>query len=189
MTNTIISKRTSPFTYTKWIKVNGQFYQDGPGIVINGGSGIVGGAELLSGVPLEKRTSMIPVGVHTYVDDEVLDKLMSIGKFRKDIDRGIIVVVKGKKCDQDQTDSIAEKDMLADEHIPTRPITQEEMEAAGAIKNKDGSVDIGEVEDGISPLKQRKMDAGLPGYQKKANREARDQRKFERDASTRRRSK
>ena len=185
--NTIISKRTSPFTYTKWNKVNGQFFQEGPGIVINGGAGIVGGAELLSGIPLERRTSMIPVGVHTYVDDEVLEKLLTIGKFRKDMERGIIVVVRGKRCDQDQTDKIAERDMIEDEHIPTRPVTQEEMEAAGAKKNKDGSVDIGEVEDGISPLKQRKMDAGLPGYQKKANREAREQRKAERKSASRRR--
>lgn len=187
--NTIISKRTSPFTYTKWKTVNGQFYQDGAGIVINGGAGLVGGAELLSGIPLERRTSMIPVGVHTYVDDEVLERLMTIGKFVRDVERGIIVVVKGKKCDQDQTDNIASKDMVDDAHIPTRPVTQEEMEAAGGVKNKDGSIDIGEVNDGDSPLRQRKIDAGLPSYQKKANAEARDQRKAEVRRAYHRRSK
>lgn len=181
--NTIISKRTGTFTYTKWNKINGQFFQDGPGIVINGGAGIVGGAELLSGRPLEQRSSIIPVGVHTYVDDEVLEKLMSIGKFRKDVERGIICVVKGKKCDQDQTDSIAEKDMLPDEHIPTRPVTQEEMEAAGGVKNKDGSVDIGEVDEGDSPIKQRKIEAGQPNYIKERMREEK-----KRDAAERKRT-
>lgn len=187
--NTIISKRTGTFTYTKWVKINGQFHQDGPGIVINGGAGIVGGAELLSGRPLEQRSSIIPVGVHTYVDDEVLDKLMSIGKFRKDVARGIICVVKGKKCDQDATDNIASKDMIADEQIPTRPVTAEEMQNAGASLNKDGSVDIGEVDDGDSPLKQRKMEAGLPNYVKERNREERRRDAHERKRTTTRRRK
>ena len=174
--NTIISKRTGTFTYTKWIKANGQFFQDGPGIIINGGAGIVGGAELLSGIPMEKRTSIIPVGVHTYVDDEVLAKLMSIAKFRKDLERGIIYVVKGKQLDQDKTDDIAENKMIEDCNIPTRPITQDEMEAAGMTINKDGSVDIGEMDEGDSPMRQRKIEAGLPAYQKAANRNARKRR-------------
>lgn len=184
--NTIISKRTSPFTYTKWKTVNGQFYQDGAGIVINGGAGLVGGAELLSGIPLERRTSMIPIGVHTYVDDEVLEKLMTIGKFVRDVERGIIVVVKGKKCDQDQTDNIAAKDMVDDAHIPTRPVTQEEMEAAGGVKNKDGSIDIGEVNDGDSPLRQRKLDAGQPEYVKRRNQDEKKRVAHERRAYARR---
>lgn len=185
--NTIISKRTGTFTYAKWVKSNGQFYQDGPGIVINGGAGIVGGAELLSGKPMEKRSLLIPVGVHTYVDDKVLDKLMSIGKFRKDIERGIITVVRGKKCDQDTTDRIASKDMLEDDHIPTRPVTRENIEDAGGIVNSDGSVNITNVDGDASPLRMRDENAGLPGYQKKANREAREQRKAERKSASRRR--
>lgn len=171
--NTIISKRTTPFTYTKWIKSNGQFFQDGPGIVINGGAGIVGGAELLSGRPLEQRNTLIPVGVMTFVDDEVLEKLMSIGKFVADIKRGLIEVCKGKKLDQDKADQIAETSMLEDDHIPTRPVTEEEMEAAGGKKNKDGSVDIGSVDDGMSPLKVRAIDAGQPSYVTRRNAEAR----------------
>lgn len=185
--NTIISKRERPFLYCAWKKVNGQFFQDGPSILINGGAGIVGGLELLSGRPLDKRSSVIPVGVHTYVDDEVLDKLMSIGKFRSDIERGMIVVVKGKKLDQDKTDSIADKDMIEDDHIPTRPVTGEEIENAGASINKDGSVDIGDLEGDISPLKQRGMDAGQPGYVKKRNQEKREQKKSERKAASRKR--
>lgn len=180
--NTIISKRTGPFTYTNWYMKNGQFHQDGPGIIINGGSGIVGGLELLSGRPLDKRSSIIPVGVHTYVDDEVLDKLMKNGKFLRDIERGIIAVVKGKKVDQDKTDEIAAKEMLDDGHIPTRPVTREEMESAGAKINNDNSVDIGSVETDISPLKQRRIDAGAPSYVKKRNQEARKRRVAERKA-------
>ena len=116
-THTIISKRTTPFTYTKWVKINGQFHQDGPGIVINGGSGVVGGAELLSGRPLEQRNTLIPESILTFVDDKALEKLMTIGKFRKDMERGIITVVKGK-VSQDKGDEIARKDMLPDEHNP-----------------------------------------------------------------------
>ena len=187
--NTIISKRTGTFTYAKWVKKNGQFYQDGPGILINGGAGIVGGAELLSGKPMEKRSLLIPVGVHTYVDDEALEKLMSIGKFRKDMERGIITVVRGKKCDQDTTDKIASKDMLEDDHIPTRPVTRENIEDAGGTINNDGSVNITNVEGDASPLRMRKENAGLPNYQKKANAEARKRDSAERKAASRRRNK
>lgn len=187
--NTIISKRTGTFTYAKWVKKNGQFHQDGPGILINGGAGIVGGAELLSGKPMEKRSLLIPVGVHTYVDDEALEKLMSIGKFRKDMERGIITVVRGKKCDQDTTDKIASKDMLEDDHIPTRPVTRENIEDAGGTINNDGSVNITNVEGDASPLRMRDENAGLPNYQKKANAEARKRDSAERKAASRRRNK
>lgn len=185
--NTIISKRERPFLYCAWKKVNGQFFQDGPSILINGGAGIVGGLDLLSGRPLDKRSSVIPVGVHTYVDDVVLEKLMSIGKFRSDIKRGIIVVVKSKKLDQDKTDTIADKDMIEDDHIPTRPVSEKEIEAAGAKINKDGSVDIGDLEGDSSPLVQRKNDAGQPEYVKKRNQEKREQSKAERKAARGRR--
>lgn len=170
--NTIVSKRTSPFTYQKWAFTNGQYFPEGPGIMINGGAGVVGGLELLSGRPLAQRSSIIPVGVHTYVDDDILAKLMTIPKFLKDIERGIITVIKGEQCDQDRTDEIADKDMIPDEHIPTRPITYTEMQNAGAKINKDGSVNIDEVDEMDTPLRQRKIEAGLPEYSKKALRES-----------------
>ena len=172
-THTIVSKRTTPFTYTKWVKINGQFHQDGPGIVINGGAGVVGGAELLSGRPLEQRNTLIPESILTFVDDEALNKLMSIGKFRKDLERGIITVIKNKKISQEKGDEIARQDMLENEHIPSRPITQEELEATGATIAKDGSVNISEVHDDASPLKIRMQEAGLPGYEKKRRAESR----------------
>lgn len=173
-THTIVSKRTTPFTYTKWIHRNGQYFQDGPGIVINGGAGIVGGLELLSGRPLEQRNTIVPESVLTFVDDAVLEKLESISKFRKDVDRGIIVVYKNKKISQEKGDEIARKDMVPDEHIPTRPISKDEMENAGASISDDGSVNISKVREDVSPLKLRKQEAGLPEYVKKRNKSKRD---------------
>lgn len=187
MTHTIISKRTSPFIYTKWIYANGQWFRDGKSIMINGGSGIVGGSELLSGKPLEERSSVVPVGVMTFVDDQTLEKLMTIGKFRKDIRRGLIVVVRGRKLDQDKADTIADNDMLANEHIPTRPVTPSEIEAAGGVINRDGSVDISNVDDDASPLRIRKLEAGLPSYVKKDNLEKRKQNAAEKKSRGKRR--
>lgn len=172
MTHTIISKRTTPFVYTNWAKINGQFHQQGRGIVINGGAGVVGGDQLLSGIPLEHRLTLIPESVLTFVDDEALAALMKNPKFQKDLKRGIVQVVKGK-ISQSKGDNIAKSDMLENEHIPTRPITAEEMEAAGGVMTKDGNVDISEVSDDTSPLKLRKQEAGLPGYEKKSRRETR----------------
>ena len=171
-THTIVSKRTSPFVYTEWAEINGQFHQQGPGIVINGGAGIVGGGELLSGVPLEHRKTLIPESVLTFVDDETLAKLERIPKFKSDVKRGIIAVYRNKRIAQDKGDEIAAKDMLADEHIPTRPITAEEMERAGGVMTKSG-VDITDVQEEVSPLKVRKQEAGLPGYVKERNRQTR----------------
>lgn len=171
-THTIVSKRTSPFVYTEWACINGQFHQQGPGIVINGGAGIVGGGELLSGIPLEHRKTLIPESVLTFVDDETLKKLERIPKFQKDVKRGVIAVYRNKRITQDKGDEIAAKDMLPDEHIPTRPITTEEMERAGGVMTKSG-VDITDVQEDVSPLKVRKQEAGLPGYVKERNRQAR----------------
>lgn len=171
-THTIVSKRTSPFVYTEWAEINGQFHQQGPGIVINGGAGIVGGGELLSGVPLEHRKTLIPESVLTFVDDETLAKLERIPKFKSDVKRGIIAVYRNKRISQDKGDEIAAKDMLPDEHIPTRPITAAEMERAGGVMTKSG-VDITDVQEEVSPLKVRKQEAGLPGYVKERNRQAR----------------
>lgn len=172
-THTIISKRTSPFVYTEWAKINGQFHQQGPGIVINGGAGIVGGGELLSGTPLEHRKTLIPASVLTFVDDETLEKLERIPKFKSDVKRGIIVVHRNKKLSQDKGDEIADKEMLPDEHIPTRPITEDEMERAGGKITKGGGVDISDVQEEVSPLRIRKQEAGLPGYVKERNRQSR----------------
>lgn len=170
--HTIISKRTTPFIYTKWEERNGQCVQVGRGVVINGGAGVVGGNELLSGRPLEFRTPLIPISVITYVDDEALEYLMSIPKFVHDCKRGVIQVVKGA-IEQEKADAISERDMVEDENIPSRPVTEKEIEEAGGSFNKDGSIDISEVDEGISPLKMRKTNAGQPGYVKKRNAENR----------------
>lgn len=188
MTHTIISKRTSPFVYTNWVKVNGQFFRekiggrDGRGIVINGGAGIVGGDQLLSGIPLERRQTLIPESVLTFVDDEVLAYLERNPKFKKDVERGIITVVKGR-ITQSKGDQIAAGDMIPGEHIPTRPVTVKNMEAAGAVITKDGSVDISDVGEETSPMKIRQQEAGLPAYEKRARREARRIARAERKAA------
>lgn len=183
MTHTIVSKRTSPFIYTNWKMVNGQFFREGSGIIINGGAGVVGGNQLLSGIPLENRQTIIPDSVLTFVDDQALEYLMRNAKFRRDIERGIITVVKNKKLPQDKGDEIARKDMVGDEHIPTRPVTAKEVEAAGGVVTKDGAVDISEVLDDTSPMKIRQQEAGLPAYEKRARREARRIARAERKAA------
>lgn len=174
--NTIISKRTSPFTYQKWAFTNGRIYQDGPGIVINGGAGIVGGAELLSGRPLDKRTTLIPVGVMTFVDDEVLDKLMTIPKFTSDMKRGLITVVKGRKIsDQEKINDIAEKELVDSANIPNRPISEQDISDAGGKINHDGSVDIRDAEEDIELV--RRQNAGQPFYIKQREKQKRAEKK------------
>lgn len=167
--NTIISRRLSTFTYQKWQYRNGQAFPDGPGILINGGAGVVGGADLLSGRPLESRSRFIPVGVMTFVTDAVLDRLYEIDKFKRDIDRGLITVVKGKKCSQEECDNIASRDMIPNDRIEERPFSQEDIENAGGVFNDDGSVDISKAAEDIVGL--RKANAGAPLYVQKRNNE------------------
>ena len=55
--NTIISKRPSPFIYTKWSEhsVNGAFVEE-YSILVNGGAGVMGGADfLLNGLLCDDR--------------------------------------------------------------------------------------------------------------------------------------
>ena len=172
MQNTIISKRTKPFVYTAYKFVNNNLFQDGPGIVINGGSGLIGGAELLSGRPLEKRSSLVPVGVFTFVDDETLERLERIPKFVSDVKKGLMVVIKHKKVtNQDEVDRIATEDMLPDYENQARPYTKEQVEAAGGDINDDGSVNIAKAAEDLDRV--RREDAGQAWYQRKANAEKR----------------
>lgn len=165
MKYTIVSKRTTPFTYSKWVYKNGQIFADGPGILINGGAGIVGGADLLSGLPMDRRSLLVPNAVKTVVDKEVYNKLMTIPKFLSDIKRGIITVSKGD-LDDGKVNKIADG-MIEDDHIPTRPISEADIEAAGGVIQKDGSVNISEAAE--DPAKVRRENAGQPGYVKKRN--------------------
>lgn len=167
MTHTIISKRLSTFTYQQWTFQNGQYVPVGKGVLINGGAGIVGGSDLLSGRPLEKRGMFVPGGVTTEVSDEVLEYLMGCWKFKDDIKRGLVVVLKNQSIDQGKADKIAEKEMESDENLNDRPFTDKDIEAAGGKINRDGSIDITEAQEDIDLVRRR--NAGQPFYIKERN--------------------
>lgn len=175
--HTIISKRPGPFSYQRWKTGPGNsFVPDGRAVLVNGGSGLVGGAELFSGKPLEKRSTLIPVGVYTFVDDAMLEYLESIPKFKSDVKRGLVMVVKNQKVsDQNKVDEMAEKHLISDEEDPSRPITEENIEDAGAVINRDGSVNITDAEEDVIEVRNR--NAGQPGYVKKREAEKRRGRK------------
>lgn len=175
--HTIISKRPGPFSYQRWKDGPcNSFIPDGKAVLVNGGSGLVGGAEMFSGKPLDKRSSLIPVGVYTFVDDKMLEYLESIPKFQNDVKRGLILVVRNKKIsDQSKVDEMAKENLMSDEEDPSRPITEQNMEDAGAVINRDGSVNITDAEEDVIEVRNR--NAGQPGYVKKRESEKRRGRK------------
>jgi len=182
MVHTIISKRPTPFHYQQYDLINGNFAAKGKGVIINGGAGIVGGRELLSGIPLEKRSTLIPESVLTFVDDEALEYLMGCNKFKKDIERGLIEVVKGR-LSEGEGDKIAKEDMLDNEHIPDRPFTEKDIKEAGGVINDDGSVNIEKAAEDLDAC--RKENAGAPTYVKKRNLEKKQQERKEKSRSKR----
>lgn len=160
--NTIISKRSTPHIYTK-NKVDPRsgaitrLYS----VLVNGGAGVAGGTDFLSGKKQENFSMITPEGVATIVDDKTLAKLMDIRHFVRDIERGYIKVIKGKSVkDQDSVDNLAtKKDMIDTKDIDGRQITEEDMENAGAIKQKDGSWNVAESDTSnpvIAPKKRGK---------------------------------
>ena len=131
---------------------------------------------MFSGKPLDKRSSLIPVGVYTFVDDKMLEYLESIPKFQNDVKRGLILVVRNKKIsDQSKVDEMAKENLMSDEEDPSRPITEQNMEDAGAVINRDGSVNITDAEEDVIEVRNR--NAGQPGYVKKRESEKRRGRK------------
>lgn len=154
--NTIISKRPTSFVYTKWADNKDGTLAVEFSITINGGANVINPKSLVT-----------PQGVVTFVDDRTLDKLMSIDKFRRDIDpRGLIRVIKGEKIsDPEKIDSIADSGKMAkNDDIPSRPLTAEDLERDGAVINEDGSVDISN--GGKNAVTRRSEDAGKPFYEK-----------------------
>ena len=164
--HTIISRRPTPFTYYQYQTVNGMSRPIGSGVLINGGAGLVGGLDLLSGIAMDKRSLVVPNSVKTYVDDKALEYLNGCKKFKADIERGLIVVVKDLLSDR-ECDQIAKSDMVDDEHIPGRPFTQKDLEDAGATIGKHGEVDISDAKEDLEM--SRKVNAGAPTYEKKRN--------------------
>lgn len=153
--NTIISKRPTSFVYTKWADNKDGTLAVEFSITINGGANVINPKSLVT-----------PQGVVTFVDDRTLDKLMSIDKFRRDIERGLIRVEKGEKIsDPEKIDSIADSGKMAkNDEIPSRPLTAEDLERDGAVINEDGSVDISD--GGKNAVTRRSEDAGKPFYEK-----------------------
>lgn len=140
--NTIISKRPSPFIYTKWIDTPNGIRSE-YSIMVNGGAGLIGGLDLLSGKKQDNFSMITPEGVATLVDDETLNKLMDISKFVHDIERGLICVIQKKSIkDQEKIDEIASDKMMPNDKIVSRPLTKEDMKMAGAIENADGSWNV-----------------------------------------------
>ena len=88
--NTIISKRSTPHIYTKSkIDPSSGSIVKLYSILVNGGAGVAGGADFLSGKKQDNFTLVTPEGVATIVDDETLEKLMAI----KQLLVGYLVVV------------------------------------------------------------------------------------------------
>jgi hypothetical protein len=142
--NTVISRRPTPFTYTKWLVDHSKGtcipqYS----ITINGGAGVSGGSAFARGVKESSIPMFTPEGVATIVDDKTLDKLIDVPKFKKDIERGLIRVIKGKSItDQEKLDNEAEKHMADKDDIQGRQLTADDFKDAGAIENKDGSWNV-----------------------------------------------
>lgn len=153
--NTVISKRPTSFVYTKWADNKDGTLAVEFSITIDGGANVINPKSLVT-----------PLGVATFVDDRTLENLMSIDKFRRDIERGLIRVEKGEKVsDPEKVDSIADSGKMAkNEDIPSRPLTSEDLERDGAVLNEDGSVDISK--GGRNAVTRRSKDAGKPFYEK-----------------------
>lgn len=147
--NTIISKRQTAFTYTKWFDEGYGTIVPEFSITINGGAGV-----------LNPKTIVTPQGVATLVDDDTLEKLMTVPKFISDRERGLILVIEGKKVkDSDAVDEIAtSKKMIDTADIQARPLTPEDLENDGAVVNDDGSVNI--TEGGKNALARRQQKTG-----------------------------
>lgn len=96
---------------------------------IRGGSGVV-----------DKKTLVTPVGVPTEITDEALEKLLQIEAFNDDVKDGYIKILKKTKSRTVDADEQALKDMNT--NGSGKPITQKDLEEAGAVVNEDGSIDI-----------------------------------------------
>lgn len=184
MKHTIISKRPTTFTYIQYKMVNGNFAPVGSGVLINGGAGIVGGYDLLSGIPMEERSKLIPEGVKTVVDDIALEYLMGCDKFKSDIKRGMITVVDGD-ISRDEADRIAKEDMLDNEHIKDRPFTEKDIKNAGGVITDDNAIDIRKAEENLGL--EREKNAGAPQYVINRNLENAERDRVEKERATHRR--
>lgn len=128
--NTIISTHPIPMMYCKW-DVNEQTHQQECiwDFTVPGGAGVV-----------NKRTLLVPDGVATSVGDDILETLMTIPTFKRDIENGYIKVIKGKASKNVDANEEALKDMNT--NASGKQITDAELVADGAVLNDDGSIDV-----------------------------------------------
>ena len=96
---------------------------------IPGGAGVV-----------NRKSLVTPIGVATEISDDALEKLMQIEAFTSDIEGGFIKVLKRTKARSVDADEQALADMNTEGS--GKPITQKDLEKAGAVVNDDGSIDI-----------------------------------------------
>lgn len=154
---TIISKRPSPFVYTKYVdNVSDSRRVAEYSIIINGGSGVVGGLDLLSGKKAQNFSMIVPEGVATIVDEETLKRLRAIDKFCHDEERKLILVIEKVIKDQEKIDSIADSGkMMAKKDLVSHPITKEDLKSAGAVESQDGSFDFSKASGDFINIRKR----------------------------------
>lgn len=128
--NTIISTHPIPTMYCKWVIDEKTHQQECVwDFTVPGGAGVT-----------DKRTLLVPDGVATSVDDKILETLMTIPSFVKDMDNGYIKVINGKAAKNVDANEEALKDMNT--NASGKQITDEELVEDGAVLNDDGSIDV-----------------------------------------------
>lgn len=177
MNYTIISKKPIPFIYQEFKRINGQFFPVDEGILIHGGAGVVGGVDRDSGRPHGQHGIYCPEGVATVLDEKTYDRLKNIKKFQSDVKRGVMKVIKGAVTDQSRIDGETHN-MLDNDLIPNRPFTRQDIEDAGGVLQKDGSVSITEAIEDIDEV--RRQNAGKMAYMKKRDAAERKERRSRR---------
>jgi hypothetical protein len=175
---TIISKRPISFLYQELKFINGQFFPVGEGVLIHGGAGVVGGLDKDSGRPHSEHGIIVPDGVATIIDDNTYDRLSKMKKFQSDMKRGVVKAVRGSITDQAKVNAETH-DMLDDDLNPSRPISRQDIEDAGGVINRDGSVNITEAEEDIEGI--RRANAGKMSYMKKRDAEERKAKSYRRN--------
>ena len=177
MNYTVISKRPTSFNYVEWTLINGQYFPKGEGILIHGGAGVVGGIDRDSGRAMMERGIAVPEGIATVLDEATYNRLANMDKFKHDLRRGIVKVLRGEIREQSRIDSETH-DMLENENIPNRPYDANDIEAAGGVIKRDGSIEITDAYEDIAQV--RKENAGQMSYVKKRNAETRKAKAYER---------
>lgn len=128
--NTLISTHPIDIAYCIWQRDDKQHTKTCVwDFTLPGGAGIA-----------NPKTLLTPDGVATEVSDETLEKLMTIGSFKADVDAGYVKVLKGQKARSVDANEEAAKDMNTEGS--GKQITDAELIKDGAVMNDDGSIDV-----------------------------------------------